>query len=683
MIPVPRHISLSAFPLGIVVLLWTILPTRLHAQRTPPTEIRIGPVVEYGLGTVRAEQAPQIYGLSSGCGTFDPTGTGEMFGVGIESRISFGHERRFGLRGGLLYRRTHGFFTGAPLDEQRVFDETSGELVLIEREFRQEYVSGSIALDMLGEYRVWNSIRVGAGLSTGLRLQTSFTETDNVVGPDDRSFEDGQRSRVVEEGPEYAAGSFSFGPVISLEFGIPMFRTARLTPRISVAADILSPAQDQGWTSYRATVGVGLGFDRSPKPAPPTIPPASPEPPPPPPIPLPSATVTIVGLDEDGSESEATRITATRTLLERRLPLLPTIYFEHDAADLPERYAPGTGTDDPAQRVADGSLVDVNHNLLEFMRERLAAHPELSVEIIGSFSSNENPALRQQREERIREQMGAAGIEGERIQIAPDLPERADERTEDGREENRRVQIVTPSPAIIGPVLISDTLNEFTPPLIRISPTYEAAAGVARWEITILHNGEVKSRYTSEQSAAGESPKFDWRISTDPGVRSLAPIVARFLLVDSLGRESVGYDTVEIELENVDTRVNADVERAFDRERRTSWILGFGYDSYEIIPRQDQELRRIAEGIRDGAVVTITGYTDLIGKDDYNDALSLRRAESVANRLRRLLEARGVSSYTINPIGGGVDRETFDNTLPEGRALSRSVQVTVEQSAIN
>jgi len=59
----------------------------------------------------------------------------------------------------------------------------------------------------------------------------------------------------------------------------------------------------------------------------------------------------------------------------------------------------------------------------------------------------------------------------------------------------------------------------------------------------------------------------------------------------------------------------------------------------------DDSARQLMDQVPAGARVNVTGYTCSIGSEDYNDKLSLRRAEVVASYLR----SRGV---TINAIEG-------------------------------
>lgn len=87
------------------------------------------------------------------------------------------------------------------------------------------------------------------------------------------------------------------------------------------------------------------------------------------------------------------------------------------------------------------------------------------------------------------------------------------------------------------------------------------------------------------------------------------------------------------------------------------------------------ELRRVAQGLTRIGVdrVRVEGHTDNIGTERYNYALSLRRAESVAQEL----VAAGIRPKHIERIGHGFDKPLADNATPEGRAQNRRVAVVV------
>jgi outer membrane protein OmpA-like peptidoglycan-associated protein len=120
---------------------------------------------------------------------------------------------------------------------------------------------------------------------------------------------------------------------------------------------------------------------------------------------------------------------------------------------------------------------------------------------------------------------------------------------------------------------------------------------------------------------------------------------------------------------------------ADDREAVTYSLLAFAYNSAELDRRNHEVIDEIADGVRNGASVRVVGYTDRTGSDDANQALSLRRAGGVAAALRSRLRERGVRDVNVETKGLGVDDSRYDNQLPEGRVLSREVDVIVEQRA--
>jgi OOP family OmpA-OmpF porin len=75
-----------------------------------------------------------------------------------------------------------------------------------------------------------------------------------------------------------------------------------------------------------------------------------------------------------------------------------------------------------------------------------------------------------------------------------------------------------------------------------------------------------------------------------------------------------------------------------------------------------------------GSIVKIIGHTDSVGKSDYNLALSKRRAESVANRLKLL----GVSPARITFYGMGESQPIADNSTVAGKAQNRRIEALLE-----
>jgi outer membrane protein OmpA-like peptidoglycan-associated protein len=93
-------------------------------------------------------------------------------------------------------------------------------------------------------------------------------------------------------------------------------------------------------------------------------------------------------------------------------------------------------------------------------------------------------------------------------------------------------------------------------------------------------------------------------------------------------------------------------------------------------------LDRIIARIKEvpNARVAIEGHTDTIGKEAYNIDLSERRAKAAYDMI---MAGGGINTENISDEGAGPHNPLFDNQLPEGRALNRTVTVTLEYEQQN
>ncbi|VWC66022.1 membrane protein [Burkholderia lata] len=73
--------------------------------------------------------------------------------------------------------------------------------------------------------------------------------------------------------------------------------------------------------------------------------------------------------------------------------------------------------------------------------------------------------------------------------------------------------------------------------------------------------------------------------------------------------------------------------------------------------------------------VTVTGYTDSVGGDQYNLALSKRRAEAVAGYLK----SHGLKAETLTVTGRGKADPVASNETAEGRTSNRRVDITLQR----
>jgi outer membrane protein OmpA-like peptidoglycan-associated protein len=75
----------------------------------------------------------------------------------------------------------------------------------------------------------------------------------------------------------------------------------------------------------------------------------------------------------------------------------------------------------------------------------------------------------------------------------------------------------------------------------------------------------------------------------------------------------------------------------------------------------------------DKTYVDVIGHTDSTGPADFNQALSVRRAQSVADYLM----SREVIPERLVVTGRGPSQPIASNDTPEGRALNRRVEIVL------
>ncbi|WP_170427411.1 OmpA family protein [Ruegeria arenilitoris] len=103
--------------------------------------------------------------------------------------------------------------------------------------------------------------------------------------------------------------------------------------------------------------------------------------------------------------------------------------------------------------------------------------------------------------------------------------------------------------------------------------------------------------------------------------------------------------------------------------------ITFDTDSATVRPALRADLVRVGQNLVNypNSNVQIVGHTDSDGDAGYNQGLSERRAQSVAD----ILQANGVSGARISTIGLGENRPVASNLTPEGKAQNRRVDIEI------
>jgi outer membrane protein OmpA-like peptidoglycan-associated protein len=193
------------------------------------------------------------------------------------------------------------------------------------------------------------------------------------------------------------------------------------------------------------------------------------------------------------------------------------------------------------------------------------------------------------------------------------------------------------------------------------------AAAAALTSATALSAPAVSATSSPSPSAApsaspGPAPATVVGSRVDPAGAATLPVEDLTAPVEDLVFATGSADGAVVDRGDRDFTLNSDVLFAFDQAVLT--------------PRARRELARIAGVLKSSAApaptaVSITGYTDDVGSDAYNLALSRRRAEAVRKELQAALDA----GVRVQAAGRGESAPVATNKSPRGRALHRRVEI--------
>jgi outer membrane protein OmpA-like peptidoglycan-associated protein len=214
------------------------------------------------------------------------------------------------------------------------------------------------------------------------------------------------------------------------------------------------------------------------------------------------------------------------------------------------------------------------------------------------------------------------------------------------------------------PVDLRDTIRIVTPKIILFKPTTKTETAIASYDINVLS----KYKNMKNFSGKGNVPKlFEWDIQNDPEVLKLKNNLTYKMTVKDTINQTFETKSQEIAVELItveEKRKNATKDTIINIYN----LILFDFNKSTLDPTNKAITDIIKSEIPDNAIVKVTGYTDIIGKEDYNLKLSTERALSTS----KALNAKNVKSE-----GKGEYELLFDNSNPEGRFYCRTVVVEV------
>lgn len=403
--------------------------------------------------------------------------------------------------------------------------------------------------------------------------------------------------------------------------------------------------------------------------------------------PLLRATALTPTPEDDAIEEPLTKITMEEFPSDKIHSLLNYVFFDENSAYVPLRYKQLSSSKDTKdfapERLVNRETLEVYYDILNVIGYRLQQSTKATITIAGCNAQSgfelHNTEISMRRAQAVQQYLAAVWrIPASRMLIEPrDLPEKPSKQGEiNGDQENRRVEMYA-SWDIMKPVVLTDTLRDASPAVVRLRPQILDTAGVLRWRLFVEQSGRVLKRWSG--SSYSSLPHYlDWYISKKQNAVPLdtSVVQCQFEVVYKYQSKPVSSRLLTIPVESVSIA-----------EKRSKKTNDLAKNRYNLIlfdvgsDRLSGVNERIVSSIRTTTLfattssVRILGYTDAVGAEDVNLMLSQHRAESAAQTLA--VTPQMVRQLIIKGRGEALPL-LYENETPEGRFYCRAVVIEID-----
>lgn len=353
-------------------------------------------------------------------------------------------------------------------------------------------------------------------------------------------------------------------------------------------------------------------------------------------------------------------------------PLLSYIFFDENSADIPRRYSrispEQTITFDPFSGNSSDKL-STYYSALNILGHRLRENPAATLIITGCnqdlSEEKNNLDLSRKRAENVASYLTDVwGISRVRLTLqSRNLPAQSTpSASPEAAAENRRVEIVSTPVDILSPVISDDTLRRSSAGTVRFRTQTFAEAGAEQYDLTVENGGREVMRFSGQGAAPTE---LLWSPESD-AIRADAPVTYQLSVRDSTGNSAAARGALAMNYVSLEEKRSS---RNNDKQIDLYSLILFDVRSAELTAANKKIAGYIAGRLSPRSTVIIRGYTDKLGEAGFNRELALKRAQNTAAAL-------GLTGRAM--IEGVPQAELYDNTLPEGRFYTRTVDIIVE-----
>ncbi|MDG4476170.1 OmpA family protein [Thiovibrio frasassiensis] len=363
-------------------------------------------------------------------------------------------------------------------------------------------------------------------------------------------------------------------------------------------------------------------------------------------------------------------------------PMLNHVYFDTGKSRIPERYVALSGPEATAG-FAEEKLKDTmekHHQVLNVIGKRLLAKPEARITLVGCNSNTGvergKVGLAKSRAEAVAAYLkGIWGIDPSRMEIkARNLPlVPSSSRVPEGIVENQRVEILASDPAILDTIKSSYVQEQSDTKELRLTPSLQAEVGIEHWQLKLLGAEKV----LGTQEGTGDLPAEVVFALAPLGLHNLAQLGQLRADLSVKDKEGNTFSTTTPIAINFLRREERSAQKTGNKVIEKYGLILFDFDRAEVKDRNQVIVNRVLARVAElkGVAMDIAGHTDSIGKEKYNIDLSGRRAKAVYDTT---LKSGIAAAAQINHVGNGPNNPPYDNSLPEGRSLNRTVIINLQ-----
>ena len=553
-------------------------------------------------------------------------------------------------------------------------------------------------------------ITITAGPTFGYYMQKKFDQYEKIESPSSGVFSDTHtkiRNRVQGDLPELNNTMVSLSGIIALNLPMNKQRSVLISPEIEFSYPLNTVINDLQWKIYGVKAGLALTYRPSEEQLQ-TI----------------TETKRIYKIDTLKIESRAIKMpkiaigkefvntksekknniitineitNRTDTMFLRQKPdakinstiqeirvetqlvtqafqNISVVFFDKNNSQLPSYYNILKNKDRYSSDKLESNAFILHKNILNIIGERMLKYPDAQINIVGTIDSTtegDNCELAYQRGLTVKNYLqNIWKIDSSRIYVEKRDKECypkniAITKNDSAYAENRRVTITTTDKNLLAPIYRERFLEvlKVEPDTVALNTKGTSSEDIKEWVLTGTQGEDLIFKMEGKGQPEEIIKK---KIDNDFAHRMLSDkkIEIGFGIIDSEGLRAGTSQVLNIRRDTSEYEVS-----------RLSIIL-FDVASDKIPITAEKELDKFLNTADETTIIRIKGFSDILGTDEFNLNLSVRRAMHVAELCKRMApkaEIESVKGVGSSEFASGISSYA---TCPE-RFFSRTVEIEV------